>query len=191
MPKRQGEPQPAVSFFADSVRRAMAQQLPVGELFACAAKLKLLQQKQQIVELYKAWIAHNPNDPLLYAVYFNYGVSLNENDDRFGAVNALRECIRLKSDFYPPYINLGRVLEDMGQTGPAVEQWLNLVNGLPTVNGASVAHKIGALRQIGRVLETSFKDAAAEDALKQCLELNADQDEVVQHWLALRQRQFL
>src|SRR6516164_1331688 len=103
MPKRQGEPQPAVSFFADSVRRAMAQQLPVGELFTCAAKLKLLLQKQQIVELYKAWIAHNPNDPLLYAVYFNYGVSLNENDDRFGAVNALRECIRLKSDFYPPY----------------------------------------------------------------------------------------
>jgi predicted O-linked N-acetylglucosamine transferase (SPINDLY family) len=175
--------------FAEAVRKASAKQLTIGELFGYAGRLKQLQQKQQIIELYKAWIAYNADNELLYAVYFNYGVALTENEDRLGAINALRECIRLKPDFHPPYINLGRALEDIGQTGPAVEQWLALVGSLPTVNGGGVAHKISALRQIGRVLETLFRDAAAEDALKQCLELNAEQDEVVQHYLALRQRQ--
>ena len=37
--------------------------------------------------------------------------------DRPGAINALREAIRIKPDFHPPYINLGRLLEDTGQAG--------------------------------------------------------------------------
>jgi predicted O-linked N-acetylglucosamine transferase (SPINDLY family) len=189
MPNQPGELEPTALLFSESIKKASAQQLTVGELFVCAGKLKQLQRQQQIVDLYKTWIAYNADDKLLYAVYFNYGVALTENADRLGAINALRECIRLKPDFYPPYINLGRVLEDSGQTGPAVAQWLALVGSLPSINGAALAHKIGALRQIGRVLESMFKDSAAEDALKQCLEIDGGQNEVAQHFLALRQRQ--
>ncbi len=94
-----------------------------------------------------------------------------------------------KSDFCPPYINLGRLLEDGGQVGRAVTQWMALVDKLPAVNGESVAHKTTALQQIGRVLESLHKDESAEDALKQSLEIDPNQLEVVQHWLALRQRQ--
>ena len=54
----------------------------------------------------------------LHAAYFNYAVSLANRGDRPGAINALRECIRIKSDFFPPsYINLGRILEDGGDAG--------------------------------------------------------------------------
>ena len=64
-----------------------------------------------------------------------------------------------------------------------------LVNLLPTINGNSVNYKTMALKQIGRVLETTNNDTAAEDALRQSLDINADQAEVIQHWVALRQRQ--
>ena len=87
----------------------------------------------------------------------------------------MRECIRLKPDFYPPYINLGRLLEDAGQLGTAVTQWLALVNSLPTVNGDAVKHKLMALQQMGRVLESVNQDSAAEDALKQALDINSAQ----------------
>jgi predicted O-linked N-acetylglucosamine transferase (SPINDLY family) len=141
------------------------------------------------IDLYKTWIAYNADNQLLYAVYFNYGVALADSRDHAGAINAFREGIRLKPDFYQSYINLGRVLEDTGQAGPAVAQWLELCNKLTVVNGDAVTHKITALQQIGRVLESTSTDSAAEDALKQCLDLNLHQPEAIQHWISLRQRQ--
>jgi predicted O-linked N-acetylglucosamine transferase (SPINDLY family) len=132
---------------------------------------------------------HNADHGLLYAVYFNCGVALKAIRDHTGAINALRECIRLKPDFQPAYINLGRTLEDNGQHSQAVEQWLVLVNNLTAINGESVAHKNTALQQIGRVLEATKKDGAAEDALKLSLDINSNQIEVAQHWISLRLKQ--
>ena len=83
--------------------------------------------------------------------------------DRAGAINAFRESIRLKPDFEPPYINLGRVLEDVGQIGGAIAEWMKLVGKLSAVNGETVAHKLTVLQQAGRVLESHNHDSAAED----------------------------
>ena len=179
----------ATALFTNAVNLAISQKLPVAALFDCAAKLKSLNQNHLAPALYKTWIAYNAESELLYAVYFNYGTALGETGDRTGAINALRECIRLKPDFCQSYINLGRNLEEEGHAAEAVKQWSELLNKLSVVNGENVAHKLLALQQIGRVLEGQFQDAAAEDALKQCLDINVKQVEVVQHWLALRQRQ--
>jgi predicted O-linked N-acetylglucosamine transferase (SPINDLY family) len=179
----------ATELFNDSVNRAVLRQLSVIELFNATGTLESFNQKQLAVDLYKTWIAYNADNDLLYAAYFNYGVALTTIRDYAGAINALRECIRLKPDFYPPYINLGRALEDAGQNGQAVGQWLALVNNLSAVTGEVVAHKITALQQIGRVLESANSDSAAEDALKQSLDINSHQVEATQHWISLRQRQ--
>ncbi len=180
---------PAIAFFQDAANKAAMRQLSVVELFKCTATLDQLDQKRLGVELYKTWIAYNADDGLLFAVYYNYGVALTAVQDNTGAINALRECTRLKPDFQPSYINLGRALEDAGQNGQAVTQWLALVNLLSNVTGDSVAHKTTALQQIARVLEAAGTDTPAEDALKQSLEINVNQPEVIQHWISLRQRQ--
>jgi predicted O-linked N-acetylglucosamine transferase (SPINDLY family) len=179
----------ATDLYNDAVRRAISRQLPVVDLFGAAATLSSAGQNQAAVDLYRIWVAYNGDEGLLYAVYFNYGVALMAIRDHVGAINVLRECIRMKSDFGPAYINLGRALEDSGQGGPAVAQWLTLVNNLSAVNGETVSHKLTALQQIGRVLEAANSDSAAEDALKQSLDINVNQTEVMQHWISLRQRQ--
>lgn len=168
---------------------ASVQQSSIVELFTAADKLTRAEEPQKAADLYKTWIARNGSSELLHAAYFNYGVALSKLGDHAGAINALRASIRLKPDFYPPYINLGRALEDTGQLGTAVTEWLALVNSLSGVNGDAVKHKLIALQQIGRVLESTNTDSAAEDALKQSLEINSSQADVVQHWIALRQRQ--
>jgi predicted O-linked N-acetylglucosamine transferase (SPINDLY family) len=159
------------------------------KLLADAEQLESRAHLQGVVDHYKSWIAWNPEHPLLCLIYFNYAVALGKIGDRAAAMVALRECTRLKPDFYPSYINLGRLFEDSGQAGTAVAQWTALVNCLPQVNGESVKYKVMALQQIGRVLESNHCDAAAEDALKQALDINAAQPDVIQHWIALRQRQ--
>lgn len=140
-------------------------------------------------EVYKRWIALNPDDPHLAAAHFNMAVVAQRGGDLFAAINALRDALRIDPDFHPSYINLGRALEDQGQAGAAASQWLALVNRLPAVNGTTLRHKVMALHQLGRVLEFNHADAPAEDALRQAIDLSPEQPQAVQHWLALRQKQ--
>ena len=126
-------------------------QLPIAELFGWAERLKADGQAPIAAELYKAWIALNGDHDLLYAVYFNFGVALSDLDDRLGAINAFRDSIRLKPDFMPPSVNLGRALEDVGQAGSALSEWLNAAAKLAAVNGESVKQKTTLLTQAGRL----------------------------------------
>jgi predicted O-linked N-acetylglucosamine transferase (SPINDLY family) len=186
---RDTESKNTVDLFAESIARAASRELPIVDLINRATTLTSVDQKQAAVELYKTWIAHNADHKLLHAVYFNYGVALMVVGDRAGAINAYRESIRLKPDFCPPHINLGGALEQCGQTGMAVTQWLEVVNSLSAVNGESVLHKTTALHEICRMLENAHQDSAAEDALKQSLDLRSNQPEEIVHWILLRQRQ--
>lgn len=179
-----------IEIYNDALGKIAAGQLSVVDLFKATSGLEGVGNRALAAELYKVWIAYNGDSPLLYAAYYNFGVALTGARDYPAAINALRECTRLKPDFQPAYVNLGRALEDIGQIGQAVTQWLALCNTqLPQVNGEAVAHKLTALQQIGRVLEGANRDDAAEDALKQSLDINRNQPEVIQHWISLRQRQ--
>jgi predicted O-linked N-acetylglucosamine transferase (SPINDLY family) len=139
--------------------------------------------------LYKNWIAANPTHPFLHAAYFNYSFSLAKAGDRLGAILAGRECLRLKSDFYPIYVNLGRLLEDEGQLGEAVELWRGMIEQLPQIRGETIRSKLTALEQMARVLEAHNIDGPAEEAMRLSLEISVHQPSVIQHYIALRQRQ--
>lgn len=158
-------------------------------LFHEAERLEKTHNAAGAAELYKRWVALNPDDPNLAAALFNMAVVAQRSGDPFGAINALRDAIRINPDFHPPYINLGRALEDVGQVGAAISQWLALSGRLASVNGAALRHKLMALTQAGRVLESNHLDAPAEDALRQVLDLSPDEAQAAQHWIALRQRQ--
>jgi predicted O-linked N-acetylglucosamine transferase (SPINDLY family) len=178
----------ATELFNRALQQSVARQLAIFDLFNIATQLQSLQQRPLVAELYKAWIAYNSDHELLHAVYFNYGVALSDLRDHIGAINAFRDSIRLKPDFAPPYINLGRALEDTGQTGPAVAEWMKLITQLSAVSGEAVAHKLTVMHQAARVLEGMGSDKMAEEVLRQSLEIDRRQAEALQHWVSLRQR---
>lgn len=176
-------------FFALSMKRAAQRDMSLPELLGAAERIAQGGERTLAGELYRTWVQHNPDHPLLYAVYFNYGVVLTDNGELNDAKAALEEAIRLNPSFAPPYINLGSVLERLGATGEAVQQWTTLANMLGAVHGDSIFHRITALKQIGRVLEAGRIEANAEEALRMSLEIDSGQRDVVQHWVALRQTQ--
>jgi predicted O-linked N-acetylglucosamine transferase (SPINDLY family) len=139
--------------------------------------------------LYRRWIDENPGDPLLYAMLFNYSVTLSDMGDLAGTRQALEQAIALKPDFMPPYINLGRVYERLGQADMAVRQWSKVVAELGGVNEASILHKTTALNQMARLFESRTQDELAEKLLKESIEIDREQREPIQHLIALRQRQ--
>lgn len=140
-------------------------------------------------QLYEAWLQHNEDDPLLYAVLFNYAVAMTDAGDLAAARAGFERAIALKPDFMPPYINLGRIYERLGGPDFALRQWGEVVRALGDVNAGAILNKVTALNQMARVLEGRDQDETAESLLRQSIELDRDQNEALQHYLALRQRQ--
>ncbi len=174
---------------AARLERARLHDLGAADLIAAAGRLATAGGAQAAANLYREWLACNPDAPLRYAIEFNLGVLLSGLNDADGACAAFAEAIRLNPDFLAPYINLGMVRERLGQTVDALGCWYEVANRLGHVNAETIGLRTAALKQLGRVLGTSHLDGNAEQVLRQSLELVPTQRDVVQHWLSLRQRQ--
>ncbi len=169
--------------------QSMARSLSINDLIRTTDTLRQSGQSRSADTLYATWIAHNAEHPLLYAILFNYAVVLTEAGRHEDAREHLERALALNADFLPAYINLGRVYEQLGKIGPALVQWSVALTKTSALTGQTITYKTTALNQSGRTLEAAQQDAAAEAMLRQSLELDPRQREVVQHYLALRQRQ--
>ncbi len=174
--------------FATAMTRSAERDLSVAELIQAVQAVQP-DGSVRAAALYETWIRHNQDNPLLYAVLFNYGAVLTEAGDLAGARDCLERAVALNPAFMPAHINLGRVLERLGAAGQAVRQWSAAVDQMAALTGAAITHKTTALHQMARVLEAEGQDAAAEAMLFQSLDIDRDQREAAQHFLALRQRQ--
>ncbi|NYZ17079.1 tetratricopeptide repeat protein [Azospirillum sp. RWY-5-1] len=174
---------------AAAIRRAEERDLSVMDLIHAAEAAAAAGGPAAALPLYAAWVAHNADNPLLYAVLFNQCVILSATGRLEEARAGLERAIALNPDFLSAHINLGHVLERLGSPADAVMRWTDLLNRLAPVTGSAVAHKTTALNQLARVLEESHQDEPAEAMLHQSLDLDRNQREVLQHYVALRQRQ--
>jgi predicted O-linked N-acetylglucosamine transferase (SPINDLY family) len=168
--------------------RAVAGDLSVMELIGIADSLKGV-DIAGVVDLYDQFIVHNAEHPVLYAVLFNFGTLLTDLNMLEQAAQAFERAVALNPDFFPAYINLGRVYERLGNVQAAVLQWDAITGRLPQVTGSHITHMTMALNQMARVLEQSQQDEATEKVLKMSLELDPQQREPAQHVIAARQRQ--
>ena len=173
----------------ESIARAAARDLSVMELIQNADALRAEGDMAAVLELYDTFVTHNGDHPLLYAVLFNMGVTLTDTGDVQRARQALERAIEIKPDFHPAHINLGRLYERLGGQDLAVAQWTKMAMLLSQVTGSAITHKTMALNQMARVLESAHSDAAAEETLRQSLEIDPNQREAAQHLIAARQRQ--
>ena len=167
----------------------MTQELSVPDLIRAVELLKQGGQVHAAIALYATWVEHNSENPLLYAVLFNYAVALSDAEKLEAARERLERAIALNPDFMPAYINLGRVHERLGNVGAALAQWSAALSRMSTITGTAVSHKTTTLNQSARALEAAEQDAAAEQMLRHSLELDSSQREAIQHLVALRQRQ--
>jgi len=167
----------------------MARNLSVADLVRTAETLKASGQVDSVETLYGTWIQHNQDHPLLSAVLFNHSVVLSDAGKLDAARACLERAVACNPEFMPAYINLGRIYERLGNVTLAVVQWSAALAKMAAVNGLYVSYKTTTLTQAARALESANQDEAAEDMLRQSLEIDCHQREAVQHLVALRQRQ--
>jgi predicted O-linked N-acetylglucosamine transferase (SPINDLY family) len=175
--------------FAAALTRIEASDLSPLELMGIAESLRESNSADLAIRLYAAWLARDEADPLRCAILFNHAAALSARGDLTAARDDLLEAIRLRPDFLQASLNLGLVQERLGARTEAVAAWTAVTTHLRQVHGETIAHKRAALRQLGRVLEAAHSDPSAEDRLRECLDVDPHQRDVLQHWLNLRQRQ--
>jgi predicted O-linked N-acetylglucosamine transferase (SPINDLY family) len=177
------------SVFLSAIAKITERNFTVLELIGTAEALTAAKRTDLAIQLYRIWISFNADAPLLYVVNFNLAVLLSARGDLGAATEALEAALALKADFFPAHINLGGVFERRGELEKAINQWMNIVNQLPSATSAAIRFKSEALKQIGRVMEQGHQAAAAETMLRRGLDTDPNQPEVAQHVIALRMGQ--
>ena len=162
------------------------EQLTLGGLIETATGLSNAGQVSTARQLYQAWIDRNQNHPQLYVAHFNCAALAGQMQDQAAAAASLSEAIRLNPDFAPAYINLGRIHENSGATAQAVELWRVAASRSAPISATAIQYATTALTQIARVLNASQQSEGAEDAVRQCLEINPRQPDIVEQYTALR-----
>src|ERR1700677_3413596 len=127
--------------YASAAQKATKRSLTVMEMIAWTDQFRAAGQSERAISLYQTWIDHNQDDLLLYAVYFNYGILLNNAGKTAEAAHALEQAIRIHPDFLPPYINLGGIYETMRGNPDALNQWYQIVDKLQSVNKDNITYK--------------------------------------------------
>ena len=178
----------AMERYADTVRLAWQGALDFGALLEAASALERQQQAPLAAVLYQTWVSRTAS-PYLHAAYFNMGAVLGNAGDLVGAEEAYRAAIKLAPNFWQPRLNLGSLLERAGKPEQALAEWrwveqnasLSLPENRPLV--------LMAVNNLGRVLEIQKQYYESLYFLTKSLHIEPDQDEVLHHWVYLRQKQ--
>ena len=130
--------------------------------------------------LYDLWLTAHGTEPQACGAWFNLGVTLMQAGNPARAAGAYRTALRLRPEMTEAAINLGTALEASGDAAAALAVWRA---ALPTPPLRQVLHN-----QMGRVLESRGQLGAAAEELRASLLITADQPDVQQHLVHLRQR---
>ncbi|MBR0653839.1 O-linked N-acetylglucosamine transferase, SPINDLY family protein [Plastoroseomonas arctica] len=161
----------------------------IAELFGTAQSHAQAGRPDAAAALYRDWLAAHAESPYRHAVLFNHAVVLSSLGAVQEAAVALQEAVAARPNFLPAHVNLGVLLERLGAADQAFAHWTQVTTALAQVTGESVGHKAAALKLSASLLEGRKMLAQAEAALRQMIELGQHPADVVQHWIALRQRQ--
>lgn len=172
--------------FSAAMQQAISATLSIPDLITIAASLEAGGQPRQAQELYRTWIQHNGENPLLHVALFNSSVLDSQLGDVPAAIESLERVIVLKPDFMPPYINLGRLLEQSGNIERAVTLWRTVVNTPVPITGDAICYVIAALTQIARVLSDRLDVENAEEAVQKSLTILPHQPELIAQLIGMR-----
>jgi predicted O-linked N-acetylglucosamine transferase (SPINDLY family) len=136
-------------------------------------------------ELYETWIAHTES-PFRHAACFNWGTVLSALDRSDAAEAAYREALKSAPGFAPAKLNLAHLCERRGDAASALTIWREVFEADPA---PALEHRLHALNNSARLLETERRYPEAEALMRRSLELKAAQSDVIQHYVHIRQKQ--
>ena len=167
---------------------AWQRKMDMAELFGHTSQLESDRQHELAAALYQTWLARN-NTTVNQYVYFNLGTALFHAGDLEGAKAAQLQAIALMPSFVQPHFNLGVIYERQGLTDAAIAEWTWVIENTSSDDADQRGFRLLALNNLGRLNEATSNYAAALAFLKQSLQMDPNQPDVLHHWVFLRAKQ--
>jgi predicted O-linked N-acetylglucosamine transferase (SPINDLY family) len=175
----------SVPFFLACVERVASQTLPLEELLSVGEMLGA-DRPDLAKQIYLLWLHSNSDHPARFIPHFNVSVVLDRLGEYEAARTHLVECLAIKPDMAPASINLGGLLERMGDVPGALAVWRAGLAPLQLLNGDSIGYRTALLKQISRVLTDTHDYAPAETTLAMCLDVAPQERDVAEQYAAIR-----
>ncbi|MFK7965630.1 MAG: acetylglucosamine transferase [Burkholderiaceae bacterium] len=171
------------------LKRAASGQMAIGDLMASAAQYQSAGQDENALALYDQWLAHSQS-PYQHVALFNRGAVLGQMRRHADAKTSYEQALSLLPEFDQARLNLGHQLEHLGQVEAALAQWQQVCEkGEQRSDALSLELRLHAINNRARLLEQQRRYAEAETCMTQSLMLKADQPDVIQHYVHIRQKQ--
>ena len=164
---------------------ARSGQMSLQALMDAAQALQAAGQNDTAALFYETWLAKTAS-PLRHVAAFNWGTLLSNSGHSGAAAQAYEQALAHQPGFAPAQLNLGHLLERQGDSTGALARWAEVFDA-PTP--ASQDHCLHALNNSARLLETLRRYPQAEALMRRSLEIKADQPDVIQHYVHIRQKQ--
>lgn len=177
-----------VSALDDGMVRARSGGMPLPELLERAQRLHQEGLAEASASLYESWIAHTQS-PMRHVACFNWGTVLGALGRHAQAEQAYLQALALQPDFLHARLNLGHQLEHLGRPEEALAQWRHVVAHSQPDGGESETLYLHAVNNLARLLEQQRAFDEAERYMVMSLQAKADQPDVIQHYVHLRQKQ--
>ncbi len=161
--------------------------LTILELIPMADQLYGAGYGDSALELYTEWIRRS-DSPLKFVACFNLGVMLAGQHEPVRAKDAYEQALEFNPDFMQARLNLGTVLEQLGQQDDALAQWRLALLSKEVEKPESMPLRLHALNNLGRLLEKQRQFKSALDILEQSLVLDTTQRDVMLHLVHLAQK---
>jgi predicted O-linked N-acetylglucosamine transferase (SPINDLY family) len=154
--------------------------LSFEEFSAKVRALELAGQINEALDAYRVWLRKNPNLPVSFAMWFEYGRLLLNTGAFYQSENAFKAVLEQKADFAEAFMGLGSALEAQGKIDEAIAVWQGALR--------SVEVRTGLLNNIARVSDGRFSHDQTELVLLQSLYANPKQPEVISTLINVRQK---
>ena len=160
----------------------------ISDVMGAADALTAGGQVDPAITLYESWLAHT-DSPLAFVARFNLARLFGDRNDLQAAESHYRQAIAAHADFPQARLNLGSILERQGRPAEAIATWEAALADLEKKVPPDPSLLKHALNNMGRLFEQQHRYPDAEIALTRSLAVDPTQDEVLHHWVHLRQKQ--
>lgn len=157
--------------------------MALADLMNHAEAMNRAGRAQDAAELYETWIAHTVS-PFQHVACFNWGTLLGALNRHAEAERAYQRALALSPSFMQARLNLGHQLEHLGRHDEAVTEWQKVVDQ----PDAAIELYLHALNNMARLQEQRRQYDEAERCLRASLARKPAQNDVIQHYVHLRQK---
>jgi len=168
---------------------ARAGQLPLELVIERANTLQSLGLAEAAALLYQNWIV-GTESPFRHIALFNWGTLLGNLKKPAEAEAAYRAALAMVPRFPQARLNLGHQLENTGKQEEALAEWRAVYDD-PAValQPDGITLRLHGLNNAARLLEVMKRYGESQALMRQSLELKAEQPDVMQHYVHIRQKQ--